>query len=140
MHSVDGGATVFTPRGKRQQPPPEEEEPLPAIVDTTGDVEMEVDEHANARALENRQREERRGRDMREPAYPAAERNDYPREPRRAEPEYQDGRYGFDGRDRRYNGRGGGGGGGGARYREDDRFYSNRMRRGGGGSGQSYRP
>ncbi|KAK0288656.1 hypothetical protein LTR35_003054 [Friedmanniomyces endolithicus] len=128
-----------------------EEEPLSAFVDTIGDDAMEVDEHADARAAEDRQREERRReprepreqrqpREPREPAYPTGpaqgQANDYQR---RAEPAYQDGRFGFDGRDRGYGGaRGGslgrGGGGGG-------RMYSDRMTRGGrGGSGQSYRP
>jgi len=128
-----------------------EEEPLSAFVDTIGDDAMEVDEHADARAAEDRQREERRReprepreqrqpREPREPAYPTGpaqrQANDYQR---RAEPAYQDGRFGFDGRDRGYGGaRGGlfgrGGGGGG-------RMYSDRMIRGGrGGSGQSYRP
>lgn len=97
---------------------------------------MEIDEHAQARELEDKQREERRGRDDRAPKYPSGPRqpetDEYYRGPRRAEPEYNDGRYGFAGAggDRRF-------GGGRGRYREGGRMYSDSMRRGG---GQSYRP
>jgi hypothetical protein len=99
-------------------------------VDTTGDVAMEVDEHAEAREIENRQREERRGRDDRpgDRRYPSGPRDDYyNRGGGRAEPEYQDGRYGFGGVDRRYDG---------GRF-SGGRMFSDGMRRGG---GQSYRP
>lgn len=91
---------------------------------------MEVDEHAEAREVENRQREERRGRDARgsDQRY---SRDDYYRRGGREVPEYQEGGYGF-GSDRRY----GGGGGGGGRYRNEGRMYSDSVRR----SGQSYRP
>ncbi|KAK4547797.1 hypothetical protein LTR36_000755 [Oleoguttula mirabilis] len=118
----------------RRQPPPAEEEPLPAIVDTVGDTEMEIDEHAEAREAENRQREQRRGRDEREPVIPGGPRqtemDDYLTQPRRDQP-HQDRRYGgYGGGDRRFdNGRG--------RYRGEGRMYSDNMRRGG---GQSYRP
>ncbi|KAK5118072.1 hypothetical protein LTR62_004118 [Meristemomyces frigidus] len=109
------------------------EDPLLAFVDTTGDTAMEIDEHADARAAEERQREDRR-REPRGPPTGPSQRpvNDYPR---RAEPAYQDGRYGYDGRDRGYRGGGGGGRGG---YRDDGRMYSDRMRHERGG--QSYRP
>ncbi|KAK4553529.1 hypothetical protein LTR86_009325 [Recurvomyces mirabilis] len=107
------------------------DEPLSAFVDTTGDTAMEVDEHADARAAEDRQREERR-REPRPPPSGPSQRpaDDYPR---RAEPAYQDGRYGYDGRDRGYRGGSGGRGGG---YRDEGRLYSDRMRR---GDGQGYR-
>jgi len=122
-----------------------EETPI-AIVDTVGDDTMEVDEHAQAREVENRQREERR-RDDRgarqsgpSTRYERDDRNgqtpneDYYRsQQQRAEPQFQDGRYGFGGGNRY------GGGGRGGRYRDEGRMYSDRMRRGGGG-GQSYRP
>ncbi|KAK4493997.1 hypothetical protein PRZ48_015183 [Zasmidium cellare] len=99
------------------------------------DDSMEVDQNAESREAENRLREERRGRSDREPrdAFPTGPKNDrqyeddYYRGPRRAEPAYQDGRYGFDGG--RY-GRGS--------YRDGGRMYSDRMGRGGGG--QSWRP
>jgi hypothetical protein len=119
----------FSSNGNGNAAQPQAEEILPAFVDTTGDIAMEVDEHADARAAQNRQREERR-RDPRDaPSGPAPrDRDDFPR---RAEPAYQDGRYGFDGRDRGY-------GGGGARYRGGGRMYSDQMRRGGGA--QNWRP
>ncbi len=147
----NNGNAGYANGGAIEAPLPVEEEPLSTVIDTIGDDAMDVDEHADARAVEDRQREERRretrepreqrqAREAREPAYPTgpAQRlaNDHQR---RAEPAYQDGRYGFEGRDRGYGGpRGGsfgrGSGGGG-------RMYSDRMTRGGrGGSGQSYRP
>ncbi|KAK0852587.1 hypothetical protein LTS02_012320 [Friedmanniomyces endolithicus] len=147
----NNGNAGYANGGAIEAPLPVEEEPLSTVIDMIGDDAMDVDEHADARAVEDRQREERRretrepreqrqAREAREPAYPTgpAQRlaNDHQR---RAEPAYQDGRYGFEGRDRGYGGpRGGsfgrGSGGGG-------RMYSDRMTRGGrGGSGQSYRP
>lgn len=73
-------------------------------------------------------------------------RNDYPRGPRNAVPEVQDGRYGF--QDPQYPRHGSGGGGGGyggagyqddrrGRFRDNGRMYSDSMagRRGGGGGG-----
>lgn len=66
--------------------------------------------------------------------------NEPPREPRRANPAYQDGRYGFGSpRDNpRYGGRDDRRGG----YRDGGRMYSDNMMRRGGGAGrnQSYRP
>lgn len=104
-------------------------------MDTVGDVEMEIDEHAEARELENRQREQRRGRDERVPLAPGGPRqtdlDDYLTQPRPVQ-SYQDRRYGggYGGGDRRFDsGRGG--------YRGQGRMYSDNMRPGG---GQSYRP
>ncbi|EMC93057.1 hypothetical protein BAUCODRAFT_37976 [Baudoinia panamericana UAMH 10762] len=133
MHSENGVAPYSDTKFRRQEQPQPEEPSF--VVDTTGDVAMEVDEHADARAIEDRQREERRREARPPPSGPAGrqQQSGYPREPRRAEPEFQDGRYGFDNRDNRY-GRGGGGPG---RFREEGRLYSDRMRRGG---AQSYRP
>ena len=97
---------------------------------------MEVDENASAREAEDRLREERRGRDYREvlkdpvptgptgPRYQQTEIDSYyDRRPRRPDPNYQDGRYGFGGAGYRDGGRG--------RYGRDDRRF---------GGGQSYRP
>ncbi|KAK3070716.1 hypothetical protein LTR53_009969 [Teratosphaeriaceae sp. CCFEE 6253] len=143
------GVTRPTNGGAVEEPMVVEDEPLTTIVDTVGDTTMtEVDNHAEARAVEDRQREERR-REPREPrerereyerereprdaAYPTGpahrQQNDYPR---RAEPAYQDGRYGFGGRPPRYGGGGGRGGGG---YRGQGGMYSDRMGRGGGAQG-----
>lgn len=109
---------------------------LPFTVDVEPAVEeaMEIDENAQAREAEDRRREERRGPAERAPPrddYPTGPRNDrgysddyYNRGPRRSEPAYQDGRYGFGG-----GGRYGGGGG----YRHDGRL-------GGYGNRHSYRP
>ena len=113
------------PRGVEEQVEPV----VPPIEDT-----MEVDENAESREVENRLREERRGNGPRVPrdAYPSgpqADRGyeeDYYRGPRRADPAWQDGRYGFGGGDR-YGPRG--------RYRDEGRMYSDRMGRG----GQSWR-
>lgn len=122
---------------------------MPFVVDVepTVDEPMEMDENAQAREAEDRRREERRGPGPAERAPPRAAppRDDYPtgprghdrgyqndyynRGPRRAEPAYQDGRYGF----------GGGGGGrhhgGGGGYRHDGRLGGY-----GGRGGQTYRP
>ncbi|EME41590.1 hypothetical protein DOTSEDRAFT_73872 [Dothistroma septosporum NZE10] len=116
------------------QPQAEVEAPVDAVMDDT----MEVDENAESREAQDRLREERRGGPDRRPRddYHAAPRgnrgyeDDYYRGPRRAEPAYQDGRYGYQG-DRFGGPRG--------RYRDESRMYSDGMRRGGGG-GQSYRP
>ncbi|KAK3638056.1 hypothetical protein LTR56_013266 [Elasticomyces elasticus] len=145
MHHENGPATNGA---ATEAPLPVEEEPLTAVVDTVGDTAMEIDEHADARVAEDRQREERRREPRepreprdREPAYPSSaprQNNDY--RPR-AEPAYQDGRYGYDGRDRRYGGGGRGGGyGGGGAYGGGGggRMYSDRMRHG--DSGRGYRP
>jgi hypothetical protein len=117
-----------------------------ARVDAYADLEgapeeiMEVDENAQAREVEDRRREELRGRPdraSRDQAYPTGPRGDrgyddgYGRGGgggRHAEPTYQDGRHGYQGGDR-YNHRGGNFGG---------RMYSDRM--GGRGGGQSWRP
>ncbi|KAK3117089.1 hypothetical protein LTR53_001894 [Teratosphaeriaceae sp. CCFEE 6253] len=155
MQYDNTGGTRPTNGGAVEEPMVVEDEPLTTIVDTVGDTTMtEVDNHAEARAVEDRQREERR-REPREPrerererereyererereprdaAYPTGpahrQQNDYPR---RAEPAYQDGRYGFGGRDPRYGGGGGRGGGG---YRGQGGMYSDRMGRGGGAQG-----
>ena len=104
---------------------------------------MEIDENAQAREAEDRRREERRGpAEQRAPPrddYPTGPRGHdrggyqedyYNRGPRRAEPAYQDGRYGF----------GGGGGGrhhGGGGYRNDGRLGGGGY---GGRGGQTYRP
>jgi len=101
---------------------------LQAVVDTVGDTSMmEVDEHAEDREVQDRVREERRGRDDRGPRYPAGPSN-YDR--RREEP-YDDRRYGGD--ERRWGGGGARGGGGGGRYRDGGRTFQR-------GGGQSYRP
>ena len=124
--------------GRLKRDPSIEEEPLPAIVDTVGDTDMEVDEHAEAREAQDRQREQRRGRDDRELRYPTGPRHagvdDRRAEPRREQP-YPDRRYGgyAGGGDRRFAGAGGRGG-----YRSEGRMYSDGMRRGG-GQGQGYR-
>ena len=133
-------------RAQDRRQPVAEEEPA-FVVDTAGDVMMEIDEHAEAREVENRQREERRGRDDRRPRDsppPSGPKSnprsnapsDYYAGGRRSEPQYADGRYG---------GRGGGGGGGGSYgqggrggYSDRSRMYSDAPRRGGGS--QSYRP
>ncbi|KAF2764669.1 hypothetical protein EJ03DRAFT_331635 [Teratosphaeria nubilosa] len=132
VHYADGRVTTPGAQSQRSMPEPPEEEPLQVVVDTTGDVVMEVDEHAEAREAENRQREERRGRDDRGPdrRYPDPPRDDYyHRGSGRAEPAYQDARYGFGG-DRGWGGRGAGRGG----YRDGPRMYDRR------GGSQSYRP
>lgn len=120
----------------------EAELPVEPVEDT-----MEVDGNALSREAEDRLREERRGgndRGPREP-FPSAPRGDrgydgdYYRGPRRADPPFQDNRYGF-GRGDRYNYAPRG------RYRDSGRMYSDSMRRGGNGggggsgSGQSWRP
>lgn len=104
---------------------------------------MEIDENAQAREAEDRLREERRGRndrpprdprDPRDPGYPQGPPGGYPRDdgyygrgPRRAEPAFQDGRYGYGGGDRYNNG---------GRYHGGGRMYSDGMGR----RGQSWRP
>nr|POF03799.1 putative rna-binding protein [Quercus suber] len=118
---------------------------VPSVpVDANENDTMEVDELAESREQQDKLREERRGVDERphEP-FPAAPRPDrreddyYNRGPRRAEPEYQDGRYGFGGDDRYRGGRGGARSGG--QYGGfPPRMYSDGARRG--GRGQSYRP
>jgi len=154
VYYVDGSVAAQT-AARDQRQPVVAETPI-AVVDTVGDDTMEVDEHAQAREVENRQREERRSRDDRGPArepysapaprYDYNDRNgqpsadDYYRSQQRSDPEYQVNR---DTRDTRYGFGGGGFGGGnryggrGGRYRDEGRMYSDRMRRGG---GQSYRP
>ncbi|KAK3696185.1 hypothetical protein LTR37_018087 [Vermiconidia calcicola] len=98
------------------------------------DVVMEVDDVTESREAENRLREERRGRDDRDrrDVFPTGPRDSrpemdyYDRRPRRSEPGYQDGRYGFAGRGGAYGERGGRG-----RYpRDEGRRYG----------GQSWRP
>lgn len=102
-------------------PPPSEE------------VMMDVDENAQSREAEDRLREERRRAPQDNfPTGPKVARHrsygledDRYRGPGRAEPAYQDGRYGFNGG---YNG---------GRMRDSDRlYYSDR----GGRRGQSWRP
>ncbi|TKA26140.1 hypothetical protein B0A50_04637 [Salinomyces thailandicus] len=102
----------------------QEEEPLPAVVDVVGDEEMQmdVDEHAEDRAAQDRAREMHRGRDTRDVRYPTGPAADYERR------RYDDREY--DGR--RYNG--GGGGGMGRGY--SGRGYPQGPRRG----ASSYRP
>lgn len=114
----------------------QEEPAVPAEAVVPVEDTMEVDENAQSREAENRLREERRGKPDRAPrdgfpSGPQGDRryqDDYYRGPRRGEPAYQDGRYGFGGGER-YGGR--------ARYRDDGRMYSDRM---GGRGGQSWRP
>ena len=127
-HGISAHANCDDP----QQVPGDES--LPVVVDTVGDVAMEVDEHADARAAEDRQREERR-REPRSQDYPTGPSQPRPDYSRRAQPDYQDGRYGFG--NGRYGGGGGGGGGVGRGYGTGPRMYSDRMGRSG---GQSYRP
>lgn len=130
---------IPTPRAVAPVPEPE---PEPLQEDT-----MEVDDLAASRQEEDRAREDRRRAPppqdrVNGPRY----RDDYDRRPRRAEPEWQDGRYGFSDRTG-FNDRRGGGGykdDRQGRYREAGGMYSDSMRRGGrgagGGGGQNYRP
>ena len=117
----------------KRQPAPAEPPTLALGAPESEDVVMVVDENAESREAENRLRDERRGRDQDNRAqrevFPTGPRNynaemDYydRRPPRRAEPNYQDGRYGFGGGYRD---------GGRGRYGRDDRRY---------GGGQSWRP
>ena len=96
---------------------------------------MEVDENTVSREAENRLREERRGTDhrARKEVFPTGPRSYQPdrdaygdRRPRRAEPNYEDRRYGFSGRGGGYRD-----GGRGWYPRGDERRY---------GGGQSWRP
>ncbi|KXL46669.1 hypothetical protein M433DRAFT_316719 [Acidomyces richmondensis BFW] len=130
----------YARQGKGQQQPlpsppqPPAEEPVPSIVDTAGDTTMEVDQHAESREIEDKQREERRGREESGDNRYLRTGEDYRRGGRFTGSEYEDGRYTFQ-RDRRYGG--GRGGGGGGRYRDQGRMFSDSMRRRG---SQSYRP
>ena len=126
-----GGASKANTASRRQPPPAEPQTPALGATESE-DVIMVVDENAESREAENRLREERRGRDRDDRAprevFPTgprnyqAERDYYDRGPRRAEPNCQDGRYGFGGGYRD---------GGRGRYGRDDRRF---------GSGQSWRP
>lgn len=124
VYFADGHMPAQPANGQRELV---KEDPPLVVVDTVGDeTMMEIDENAQSREAENRLREERRtgGEDRRrQEDFPRGPRNDrrYNEEfrgpPRRAEPEYQDGRYGFGGGERY------GGGGRGQGYRDDRRMY-----------------
>ena len=137
VYFKDGGAPRNAPRQPRSQPQavgPEEPEDEVMMVDDAPVLDG-PDPREGRLQREAHARSERDERDF---------RNEYPREPRRAEPAFQDGRYGF-GNSRpgpRYGGRddrqdhyrdGGRGGRGGRMYSD------NMLRRDGVPSGPSYR-
>ncbi|RMX70774.1 hypothetical protein D0869_16307 [Hortaea werneckii] len=104
----------------RSAQPTRQEEPLGFVEDKVGDVDMDVDEHAEDRAAQDRAREMHRGRSERD------NRNGPP-------PDYDDRRYyddrGHGGGDRRF-------GAGGGRRGYNGRGYPTGPRHG----GQSWRP
>lgn len=139
-----GPSRIPSPRDAPEEAPVE---PSPAKVD---DVIMSIDEVPSSNGRDRRDKRGERDLFARTPRDDRDYRDDYPREPRRSEPAFQDGRYGFGGprssprdgprygRDDRRGGYGDGGG-----------MYSDgMMRRGGGGRGgggggggrEGYRP
>ncbi|RMY20217.1 hypothetical protein D0867_04146 [Hortaea werneckii] len=114
-----GGPTHYCKLGRSAQPT-RQEEPLGFVEDKAGDVDMDVDEHAEDRAAQDRAREMHRGRSERD------NRNGPPQD-------YDDRRYyddrGYGGGDRRF-------GAGGGRRGYNGRGYPTGPRHG----GQSWRP